>query len=237
MRRIYLVICTFCAASLVAGDSPALTPSTVTFAATLQTRFGVDPVVPFDPFDKTSQRARFPGATVTNVEVNPLADKGKVLRLSGATLCHVPELSYGNGQRTMSYTMRLIESDSREAMLLFGFDKEAMTSIAGYALELSHPRLFNIPFDRLKEFAAQTGADPKCAASTGNRFVISRSLVATLDVTIVARRPLKRELLEAAARSLSPSSPVTFRQDPGGSYAYSARLTDRWVGIAIERQR
>ncbi|MBB4363559.1 hypothetical protein GGD65_004604 [Bradyrhizobium sp. CIR18] len=240
MRRTFLVVCALCIA--VIGDGGAFASSAGTFASTLR-RFGVDLVVPLERFDPTSSRALFPGAMIARVDVNTLSDKGKILRLSGATICPVPGIDYGSGQRTSTYrqsqSTRSPEpgSDIREAMLLFGFDQETLGSLKGYSLELSQPRMFSIPFDRLNEFSARSDADAACAATSGNRSVISRSLVATVDVTIVSHRPLSPRQLDSAARTLSPDRPVAFRKAAGDEFAYSAKLPDRWVGIATELVR
>lgn len=240
MRRTFLVVCALCIA--VIGDGAAFALSARTFASTLH-RFGVDLIVPLERFDPTSSRALFPGAVITRADVNTLADKGRILRLSGATICPVPGIDYGSGQRTSAFKQSQsprspeMGSDNREAMLLFGFDEATLGSIKGYSLELSQPRLFNIPFDRLKEFSARSGADVACAPKAGNRSVISQSLVATVDVTILSRRPLTPHELDTAARTLSPGSPVTFQKIAGDEFAYSAKLPDRWVGIATEQRR
>ncbi len=237
MRRFFLVLCALC--TVVAGDAAAFVPSIGTFAATLRSRYGVDAIVPIERFDPKSSRALFPGGTIANIDVSALADKSKVLGLAGATICPAPGIDFGSGQATARYEGSRsldMKSDSREARLLFGFDKEALGSLKGYSLGLSRPRLFSIPFDRLNEFSARSGADATCATLAGNRSVISRSLIATVDVTIVSRRPLTPHQLDTAARTLSSGSPVDFQRDPGDGYVYSARLPDRWVGISTERR-
>lgn len=237
MRPTFLVLCAFCA--IVAGEAAAFVPSTGTFAATLHSRYGVDAVVPVERFDSKSARALFPGGTVVNVDVSTLADKGKVLGLASAAVCTAPGIDYGNGQATARYKQSLpreMKSDTREATLLFGFDRDALGSLKGYILELSQPRLFSIPFDLLNEFSARSGADAACTQTAGNRSVITRSLVATVDVTIISRRPLTPHQLDTAARTLSPDSPVAFKQGAGDGYVYSAQLLDRWVGVLTERR-
>ena len=240
MRRIFLVVCALCIA--IIGDGAACRPLAGTLASTLR-RFGVDLVVPLERFDPTSSRALFPGAVIAKVDVNMLADKGRILSLSGATICPVPGIDHSSGQRTSAYRQSQLPrspemgSDNREAMLLFGFDQETLSFLKGYSLELSQPRLFSIPFDRLKEFSAGSGAYAACVSTAGNRSVISRSLVATVDVTIVSRRPLSPRQLDGAARTLAPDSPVAFRKAAGDEFAYSAKLPDRWVGIATEQGR
>lgn len=240
MRRTLLVVCAICIA--VMGEGATFAVSAGTFASTLR-RFGVDLVVPLERFDPTSSLALFPGAVVTRIDVNSFADKGRILRLSGATICPVSGIDYGSGQKTFAYRQSQSPhspepgSDNREAMLLFGFDQETLGSLKGYSLELSQPRLFSIPFDRLSEFSARSGADAECAATSGNRSVVSRSLVATVDVTIASRRPLSPRQLDSAARTLSPNSPVAFQKATGDEFVYSAKLPDRWVGIATEQGR
>ncbi|WP_454651763.1 hypothetical protein [Bradyrhizobium liaoningense] len=226
--------------TVVAGDAAAFVPSTGTFAATLRSRYGVDAVVPVERFDPKSSRALFPGSTIVNVNVNALADKSKVLGLAAATICPMPGIKYGRGQATARHKQspsREMKSNGREAMLLFGFDGDTLGSLKGYSLELSQPRLFRMSFDLLNEFSARSGADTACAPKAGNRSVISQSLVATVDVTIISRRPLTPHQLDTAARTLSPDSPVTFQKAAGDEFAYSARLPDRWVGIATEQRR
>jgi hypothetical protein len=239
MRRTFLLACALCI--VVIGDGAAFAQSAGTFASTLRSRFGVDPVVPPERFDPKSSRPLFPGGIIGSVEVNTLADKGRILRLSGAAICPIPGIDYGRGQKTAAYKQPPrspdMSWDSHEAKLLFGFDQGTLESLKGYLLELSDPRLFSMPFDSLEKLSARADADATCPAPASDQSIISRSLVATLDVTIVSRRPLSPRQLDTAARTLSPGNPITFQQASGDGYVYSAKLPDRWIGIATLQRR
>lgn len=239
LRSVSLVLCALTAACIIARDGAALTSSGPTFAAAVRAQFGVDLVVPFEHFDAASPRALLPGSTIARPDVDTFADKGRIVRLADATLCHVPGINYGSPQGSTSFRQTGstdIKSDAREAKLLFGLDNESLASIKGYRLQLSRTRLFNIPFDRLNQFAAQTGADPKCAGASSNKAVISRSLIATVEVTITSHRPLPSDLLERIGKTLSPGSPVALQWDTGSAYSYSVTLPDRWIGVRTEPQ-
>jgi hypothetical protein len=239
MRQISLILCvfgTFAAGCLLAPENMASALSPGTFAATLQAQFGVDLVAPFVPFEPSSSRALLPGSTLIGAEVQTLADKSRVVRLAGATLCTASEIKPINPQRAYEYTGADLKFNAQEATLLFGLAGGGQGLVQGYKIQLSKVRLLTIPFDRLKQLAARTSADPKCGGPASGRAVISRSLIATIDVTITSERPLESQVLERIGRSLSPSSPVTLRKDRSSAYTYSVILVDHWVGIRIESQ-
>jgi len=234
-----LVLCALAAAFIIAREGAALSSSGPTFAAAVRAQFQVDLVFPFEHFDTASPHALLPGSTIAKPDVDTFADKGRIVRLADATLCHMPGINYGSPRGSTFFQQTgspNIKSDAREARLLFGLDNETLASVKGYSLQLSKTRLFVIPFNRLNEFAAQTGTDPKCAGASGSKAVISRSLIATVDVTIRSQRPLPPDVLERIGKTLSPNSPVTLRWDNGSAYSYSVTLPDRWVGVRTEPQ-